>query len=168
MERIRAAVVSCRQVEPFSVMNVFCWDIIIIKQVVLEAKKSRYYIVWFLFSFCHLTRQRLWQPRPKRRRSNNVMLVNVCMDEFRMLWIPWVTHRKVWHKMAVQTAILCHTFLCVTQVNESMPNSSICLMVIERCLQWRWTYTVTGRMNAATLSALQSGYQFKYHMHAYS
>ena len=27
-----------------------------------------------------------------------------CIDEFRMLWLPWATHRKVWHKMAVWTA----------------------------------------------------------------
>ena len=26
------------------------------------------------------------------------------IDEFRMLWLPWATHRKVWHKMAVWTA----------------------------------------------------------------
>ena len=27
-----------------------------------------------------------------------------AIDEFRMLWLPWATHRKVWHKMAVWTA----------------------------------------------------------------
>ena len=26
------------------------------------------------------------------------------IDEFRMLWLPWATHRKVWHKMEVWTA----------------------------------------------------------------
>ena len=48
-----------------------------------------------------------------------------CIDKFRMLWLHWATHRKVWHKMAVQTAILCHTYLCVAQGNQSMRNSSI-------------------------------------------
>ena len=28
------------------------------------------------------------------------------IDEFRMLWLPWATHRKVWHKMEVWTATL--------------------------------------------------------------
>ena len=27
------------------------------------------------------------------------------IDEFHMLWLPWATHRKVWHKMAV---LGCH------------------------------------------------------------
>ena len=49
-----------------------------------------------------------------------------------MLCSPWATHRRVWHKMAFWTAILCHTFvpyfcaiLCVAQGNQSMRNSSM-------------------------------------------
>ena len=51
-----------------------------------------------------------------------------------MIWLPWVTHRTVYHKMAVwtaprsvtvQMAILCHTFVCVGQGNQGMRNSSI-------------------------------------------
>ena len=30
--------------------------------------------------------------------------VDPSTDELRMLWLPWETHRKVWHKMAVWTA----------------------------------------------------------------
>ena len=32
------------------------------------------------------------------------VLVPIRIDEFRMLWLPWATHRKVWHKMEVWTA----------------------------------------------------------------
>ena len=67
---------------------------------------------------------------PLNFRFNDVMRT-APINEFHMLWLPWATHRKVWHKMAVwcwvavQTAILCHTFLCVAQGNQSMQNSSI-------------------------------------------
>ena len=37
--------------------------------------------------------EKLWQ---------NKKTINI--DEFRMPWLPWVTHRKVWYKMAVWTA----------------------------------------------------------------
>ena len=33
-----------------------------------------------------------------------VTRVKYRIDEFRMLWLPWATHRKVWHKMEVWTA----------------------------------------------------------------
>ena len=51
-----------------------------------------------------------------------------------MLWLPWATHKGMPQngpldehpaRVAVQTAILCYTFLCVAQGNQSMGNSSM-------------------------------------------
>ena len=56
----------------------------------------------------------------------------LLIDEFRMLWLPWEKHRKVWQKMAVWTvtsagwpskrpfcAILFYVFPCVTKACQT-------------------------------------------------
>ena len=56
------------------------------------------------------------------------------IDKLHMLWLPWATRTKVWHKMAVWTATragwsskrpFCRIPLCVAQGNQSIRNSSI-------------------------------------------
>ena len=48
--------------------------------------------------------------RPSWKRKPFLIFVfqiwsrRMLIDEFRMLWLPWATHRKVWHKMEVWTA----------------------------------------------------------------
>ena len=38
------------------------------------------------------------------RLSSRTIWAADTIDEFRMPWLPWPTHRKVWHKMAIWTA----------------------------------------------------------------
>ena len=50
---------------------------------------------------CHLTRPALqWRSAP----GDKIFPLRIAIDEFLMLWLPWATHRKLWHKMAVWTA----------------------------------------------------------------
>ena len=45
-----------------------------------------------------------------------------------MIWLPWVTHRTVYHKMAVWTvprSVAVQIIVCVGQGNQGMRNSSI-------------------------------------------
>ena len=84
-----------------------------------------------------------WQWNPCLGQSDQINPWNVCfdlalllwdtrIDKFRILWSPWATHRKVWHTTAVWIAILCHTFLCVAQGDQSMRNSSL-----QQALLWK-------------------------------